>query len=246
MTALVLVHGFMGGAAQWDDQKQALSGAMDVVTVDLPGFGENADLDAPGSIEAFAAWVLDTLRAQRIERFHLLGHSMGGMIAQQMTAMAPQRVERLVLYGTGATGALPGRFEPIETSKRRAQQEGARATARRIAATWFLGGTQAPAFERCAAIAERSSLQAIHAGLDAMQAWDGQVQLADIAAPTLLIWGDHDRTYPWAQTERLWRGISGARLAVMPDCAHAAHMEKPALFEPLLRDFLIGAPVPAQ
>ncbi|OSQ50895.1 alpha/beta fold hydrolase [Marivita geojedonensis] len=238
MTPLVFVHGFMGGSQQWQTQRKALERQVCVHTVDLPGFGESAHLDAPNKIACFANWVLDTLQAQGIDRFHLLGHSMGGMIVQEMIALAPERVDRLVLYGTGATGILPGRFEPIDTSKRRAQEEGARATARRIAATWFLAREDAPAYEGCASLAERTRLQAIVAGLDAMQDWSGVTRLSGIKAKTLVIWGDHDRTYPWSQTEQLWRTIGDASLAVIPNCAHAAHLEKPELFNGIVEDFL--------
>ena len=237
MTPLVLVHGFMGGSAQWADQA-ALSAHGPVITVDLPGFGENTHLTAPDSIAGFAAHVLQDLTARGIARFHLLGHSMGGMIAQEIVATAPNRVERLILYGTGATGVLPGRFETIHTSKTRAKADGANATARRIAATWFLDGQDAPEFPACAALAERSSLQAILAGLDAMEGWSGVSRLPLITAQTLVLWGDHDRTYSWPQIEQLWHSIENTSLAVIPDCAHAVHLEKPALFNQILSDFL--------
>ena len=238
MTPVVLVHGFLGGSRQWHALRAALGSDFDAIAVDLPGFGENAELRAPGSIAEFAGWVLEELSARNVERFHLVGHSMGGMIVQEMVARAPERVDRLVLYGTGAIGALPGRFETIDTSKCRARADGARATARRIAATWFLEQEGAAAYQECATIAEHSSLQAIVAGLDAMQGWSGTEQLGDIRAKTLVIWGDRDQTYPWSQTEYLWRSIKGASLAVIPDCAHAAHLEKPELFNWVLGDFL--------
>lgn len=238
MMPVVFVHGFMGGSRQWTALTASLRGTVDVIAVDLPGFGENADLEAPDSIAGFARWVIDALSAQGIHRFHLLGHSMGGMIAQEIAATVPDRVSRLVLYGTGATGVLPGRFETIETSKWRAQSDGPRKTARRIAATWFLDREASPAFEDCAAIAERSSLQAITAGLDAMQSWCGVSNLASIRAATLVVWGDHDRTYPWRQTEQLWTSIRNSGLAVLPNCAHAAHLEKPEIFNGILRDFM--------
>jgi 2-hydroxy-6-oxonona-2,4-dienedioate hydrolase len=238
MIPLVLVHGFMGGSRQWEGQIAALSGAVDVVAVDLPGFGANSDLRAPDNIEAFARWVVEDLSARGVERFHLLGHSMGGMVAQEIAAMYSDRVERLVLYATGATGVLPGRFETIQASKSRARAEGARTTARRIAATWFLDRELAAGFEDCAAIAERSSMQAIFAGLDAMQAWDGVDNLQTISAKTLVVWGDQDRTYPWRQTERLWTSIEQCSLAVIPQCAHAVHLENPYVFNALLRDFV--------
>ena len=154
-----------------------------------------------------------------------------GLIVQEMMAIAPERVDRLVLYGTGAAGGLPGRFETISTSKRRAMSEGPQATARRIAATWFLARDTAAAYAGCAKIAERSSLQAIVSGLDAMQAWNGVAHLPKIEASTLVIWGDHDRTYTWAQTQQLWSSIGDAQLAVIPGCAHAVHLEKPVIFK---------------
>jgi 2-hydroxy-6-oxonona-2,4-dienedioate hydrolase len=140
--------------------------------------------------------------------------------------------------GPEPTDLLPGRFETIETSKQRATAEGASATARRIAATWFLHRDQAQAYESCAQIAQLSRIEAILAGLDAMNGWSGTAHLPHIKAKTLVIWGDHDRTYPWDQTEELWRSIEGANLAVLPGCAHASHLEKPALFNAILKNFL--------
>ncbi len=237
MTPIVFVHGFLGGSRQWQAQEGAFC-ASGVVAVDLPGFGENAHLRALDSIGAYADWVLDQMSSRGIDRFHLIGHSMGGMIAQEMVARAPGRIVRLVLYGTGATGDLPGRFETIDVSKDRARDDGAQATARRIAATWFLDHRSATAYESCAELAEKSGLPAILAGLDAMHLWSGDDHLGDIRAPTLVLWGDHDRTYTWAQTERLWTKIPEASLAVLPNCAHATHLEKPELFNSLVRDFL--------
>jgi pimeloyl-ACP methyl ester carboxylesterase len=143
-----------------------------------------------------------------------------------------------VLYGTGAVGVLPGRFETIAQSKKRARSDGISQTARRISATWFLERENAPAYEACAKLAEQSTDEAILAGLDAMQAWSGADHLAAIDAKTLVIWGDGDRTYPWAQTQLLWDTIRDAALAVVPGCAHAVHLEKPAMFNSLVLDHL--------
>ncbi len=238
MTPLVLVHGFMGGSAQWRDQIDALGDTRRVLAIDLPGFGLNADLEAPDTIRGFASAVLDTITAHDIERFHLLGHSMGGMIVQEMVALTPERVEKLILYGTGATGVLPGRFETIETSQRRAAVDGAEATARRISATWFLNQEAAPAYQACADLAALSPLTSLHAGLSAMKEWSGEEHLSDITQKTLVVWGDQDRTYAWAQVERLWKDILQTSLAVVPNCAHAVHLENPRVFNQILMDFL--------
>jgi len=238
MTALVFVHGFMGGSAQWTSQREFFNEQYNVVTPDLPGFGENSSMTAPDQIRDYASFVLDHLTQKGIERFHLVGHSMGGMIVQEMVASAPQRIKKLVLYGTGAVGLLPDRFETMEVSKQRALSDGPIATARRISATWFLQRSAAGAYEDCAEIAERASLQAICAGLDAMKNWSAVDRLCDIASPTLVLWGDNDRTYSWTQTEQLWQAIPDASLGVVPGCAHAVHLEKPEIFNALLTVFL--------
>lgn len=238
MTSLVLVHGFMGGSAQWLAQIAAFSERHDVIAVDLPGFGANNHLPALHSIGAFAEWVIAQLRLRGVERYHLLGHSMGGMIVQEMARMDQRHIERLVLYSTGSVGVLPGRFETIDESKARARADGAKATARRISATWFLDRENAPAFEACAAIAEQASPEAIQAGLDAMQGWRGANLLHEIKPETLVIWGDGDRTYPWQQTQLLWHDIPHARLAVVPNCAHAVHLERADVFNLIVADFL--------
>ena len=240
----MLVHGYLGGAAQWAGQVAAFSARTEVLTPELPGFGGRSAETAPDTIGAFAGTVLDALDARGVDRFALLGHSMGGMVAQEIVARVPARVERLVLYATGAVGAMPGRFATFAASRRRIALEGTRATARRIAATWFLDGERAPGYDACAAIAELASADAMRAGLDAMERWSRAGDLARVRCPTLVLWGEADWSYAWPVTERLWRSIPDASLAVVPGCAHAVHLERPALFDALVGDFLARAPRP--
>lgn len=230
----------MGGGAQWGPLHEGLGGDLPLITLDLPGFGAATALPAINRIEGLADWVIAELHARGITRYHLLGHSMGGMIAQEIARRDAARIHKLVLYATGSIGVLPGRFETIAQSKARAAQDGPQATARRISATWFLQREAAPAYPACAAIAEEASLAAIQAGLDAMEAWSGRAALGQIAQDTLILWGDQDRTYAWEQIDLLWTQIPSTQLAVVPGCAHAVHLEKPALFNALLRDFLIA------
>lgn len=147
--ALVLVHGYLGGSAMWAAQMARFSPFRDVICPDLAGFGDSAALTAPAGIEAHAQDVLALLDGLEVEKFDLLGHSMGGMIVPEMVRLAPDRVGKLVLYGTGPQGVLPDRFETIAQSRARLLQDGVAATARRIAATWFRHGGQAGPL-RCA------------------------------------------------------------------------------------------------
>ena len=83
--------------------------------------------------------------------------------------------------------------------------------------------------------------QALLAGLDAMNRWDGEARLNDIIAQTLVIWGDRDRTYPWPQVQKLWQAIPNTSLAVIPNCAHVPHLESPDVFNAILKGFVTKA-----
>lgn len=238
MDPLVFVHGYLGGSRQWQYQQEYFSRHFEVLTPDLPGFGKNTASTAPDTIGGFADFVLEWLDQAGVTSFHLLGHSMGGMIVQQMVAQAPERVDRLVLYGTGPVGLMPGRFETIEESREKVKRLGVETTGRSIAATWFLHGENGHGFDLCAQIAAGATEQAALAGLAAMEHWSGVEALSAIRSSTLIIWGDRDRAYLWPQPHQLWMGIKGSALSVVAGCSHAVHAEKPHLFNPILLDFL--------
>jgi 2-hydroxy-6-oxonona-2,4-dienedioate hydrolase len=242
--SLVWVHGYLGGSSQWDAQLAFFSQYFDVIAVDLAGYGDARDLAAPTEMAEHAHAVLATLDHLSVDSFHLLGHSMGGMVAQEIVSIAPERVRKLVLYGTGPEGNIPGRFETMARSRERLAEDGVERTARRICANWLLDREASPAYESLAALATRSSEQAARAGLIAMEAWDGRGRLSAIQQPTLVIWGEGDRSYSWSQVEKLWRTIPHACLAVLPACSHALHLERTALFHTLLLEFLLSEQSP--
>lgn len=235
---LVLVHGYLGGAAQWRAEIDRFKDRFDVIAPDLPGFADAAGLPAVDRIEGFAAAVTDLLDELGIGRFTLLGHSMGGMIVQELAATHPERITRLILYGTGPLGLMTNRFEPIEISRDRVCRDGVQTTIRRIGATWFRAGEAATGFDLVTRLGAQASPAAALAGLDAMRHWDGRAAIAGLTMPTLVIWGDGDQSYRWPQIEALWQGLPDAVLAVVPNTAHAVHLEKPHLFHAILDDFL--------
>lgn len=238
---LVMVHGYLGGAAQWASEIDHFSSAYDVIAPNLPGFGAASDRAGCQSIEAMARAVLTLLDELAVENFFLLGHSMGGMVVQEMARLQPQRVARLILYGTGPLGLMPDRFEPLATSRDRLRKDGVEITIERIGATWFKKGAEAKGYPLVTEIGKRANPQAAEVALTAMGDWDGRQALRGLAMPTLVVWGDADRSYRWPQVETLWTSLPDVRLSVIPGAAHAAHLEKPVLFQSLVEDFLSEA-----
>ena len=74
---LVFVHGYLGGSRQWCSQKEYFSRYIHVLTQGLPGFGDNYLSTSPDSIHGFTNYVLKQIDKSKINRFHLIGHSMG-------------------------------------------------------------------------------------------------------------------------------------------------------------------------
>ena len=110
---LVLVHGFLGGIAEWEALTGHLTSRFDVIAIDLPGFGGSAAVPPPNTIAGYGDLIIRLLETLGIRRFALLGHSMGAMIAQQLALDYGDRLDRLVLYGAASTGRLPGRIRDI-------------------------------------------------------------------------------------------------------------------------------------
>lgn len=235
---LVLVHGYLAGAEIWKKQIEVFKEKFEVFAVNLPGFADSAHIRAPDTILGFANIVLSELTALGVEKFHLLGHSMGGMIVQKMAAIEPERIDHLICYGTGPVGVMPDRFETIDQSRARLENDGLEKTVKRIAATWFTKQENAHGYNLCVEMGKRTSMQAALASLSAWQTWNGVEDLPKIKANTLIIWGDKDRSYGWSQPEALWRGIEKSNLAVLPLCSHNVHMEKPTIFNDIVLDFL--------
>ena len=152
---LVLQHGYLGGAQMWQAQIDHFKSRYDVIAPNLAGFGDSSELVAPESIPESAQQIFDLLDSLGVERFYLLGHSMGGMVVQQMAAMQNERIKKLVCYGTGPVGVVPDRFETLEQSRERLSTEGLAATAKRIATTWFVEGKTHRAFRSVKMLGKR-------------------------------------------------------------------------------------------
>ena len=234
---LVLVHGYLGGQNMWKFQEE-LKHDYELIMPSLAGYGESANLTAPSTIRENAEQVFELLNHLTIDTFYLLGHSMGGMIVQEMAALRPSRVEKLICFGTGSIGVLPNRFETIEESRQKIKTIGIKETRENIAKTWFVDYLKGEGYQLCLEEGAKATTQAALASLDAWDSWDGRRQLSEISSPTLILWSNKDRSYDLNQQNILNQGINNSRLEIIKDCAHNSHMEKPNLVNNAIKQFL--------
>jgi pimeloyl-ACP methyl ester carboxylesterase len=209
---LVLVHGFLGSSQMWEPQIQYFKKNYRVITPDLPGFGKSNKSDSCKSIISMAQIIIDCLKKKEIEKFYLLGHSMGGMIVQEIAKIAVNQVLKLICYGTGPIGEMPGRFESMDQSRKKLKETGLEVTAHRIAKTWFVEEENSKYFYLCANAGKATNLEATDNALLAMKNWNGLENLKNIKNETLIIWGDHDKSYNFDQVDTLNKNIKNSEL----------------------------------
>jgi pimeloyl-ACP methyl ester carboxylesterase len=235
---LVLVHGFLGSSDMWEPQINFFKDNFRVIAPALPGFGNSSAINSCNSIECMAKAILKLLEKKEIKNFNLLGHSMGGMVVQEIAKIAGKKILKLICYGTGPRGDIPGRFETIDQSREKLKINGLTDTAYRIAKTWFIEEEKAKYFYLCEEAGKQTSLEATDNGLVAMKNWNGVENLKDIKNETLIVWGDQDKAYNFNQVETLNDNIPNSDLRVIKGCSHNVHLEKPDEFNTIVKNFL--------
>ena len=237
-TPLVLVHGFLGSSDMWSPQIKFFKDNFRVIAPALPGFGKSNAINSCDSIKCMAKAILNLLEKKEIKNFNLLGHSMGGMIVQEMTKLAGEKILKLICYGTGPRGNIPGRFETIDQSREKLKINGLEVTANRIAKTWFIDEDKAKYFYLCDEAGKQTSIEATDNGLIAMKNWNGVKNLKNIKNETLIVWGNQDKAYNFNQVETLNNNIPNSDLKIVDGCSHNVHLEKPEEFNIIVEEFL--------
>jgi pimeloyl-ACP methyl ester carboxylesterase len=214
---LILLPGLMCDAGVWRAQIAAFGGAWDVRVPDFHG------LD---SFDAMAEAAL----ALADGPFALAGHSMGGRVAMQVAAAAPDRVLRLALLDTGAHLPTAGEAESRLALVATGEREGVEA----VIQTW-LPPMLAPAnredsalWNEIAAMQRRAGVQTLKRQQQALlNRRDGFAQLDTVKVPTAFITGALDAWSPPEQHREMQAHVAGSTLTVIDDCGHMAPMEAP-------------------
>ncbi len=234
----VLVHGYWGSSEMWTLQKEFFSRYYRVITPALPGFGESHNVKSLNSINKMAKKIISVLDQKKIDKFHLIGHSMGGMIAQEITKLIGDRVNKLICFATGPIGDIPGRFETLDETREKLKKEGSQISFSRVSPKWFVKGVEDKNYFLCENAVKNVSLETADNALIAMKNWNGIENLKNIKNDTLIIWGDKDTSYNFDQVDTLNKNIKNSHLEIFKGCAHNAHLEQPDQFNNLIQEFI--------
>lgn len=230
---LLLLNGYAAGSADWDPAfLDALRESFDVIAPDPRGIGDGPALGGELTIAQLAGDALDRMDAESVERATVAGWSMGGFVAQEVAARAPDRVAGLALLASdpGAEAALDPEVwarltdhsgEPIEQ-------------ARRLIDLLFPPDFAGQVFDRfgqlvadARAALDPAVLSAQEAAMEAWHASPGGGRMASISTPAVVIAGELDVVIPPENSKLLAEGIEGARLEVIAGGGHGFMAQQP-------------------
>jgi pimeloyl-ACP methyl ester carboxylesterase len=241
---VVLIHGMVNSSRHWRGVAERLAERYTVIAPDLVGHGDSATPRGDYSLGAHATVIRDLLSALGIDRCSVVGHSLGGGVAMIFFWQFPQRVERLALLSSGGLGpevspllrsaALPGFRRALGVVANGPVLRALRA-----------GGVQTRNVARALSPLEtRGARDAFVQTLRSVIDRHGQRVSANDrlylleGVPTLIAWGDRDRTIPIEHGLAAHRAVPSSRFVTIPGAAHFPHIEEPEAVAVALREFL--------
>jgi 3-oxoadipate enol-lactonase len=240
---LLLINGLGTSSHLWHRSRPVLANKYHTIALDNRGVGRS---DVPAGIYSIASMAADAnavLDAARVGTAHVLGVSLGGMIAQEFALLYPQRVRSLIL-GCTTAGELTGPHSvPPEPGvlpalmRRSASAEESNETFRPLL---YDGSTPRERVDEDMAIRVRwyPTAQGYMGQLQGVSGWDSYSRLGDIRVPTLVIHGENDRLIPCANGRILAGRIAGAQLALIPEAGHVFWTDQPDVVHERILSFL--------
>jgi pimeloyl-ACP methyl ester carboxylesterase len=245
--AVVFLHAGVADSRLWTAQLSGLGDAYRTIAYDRRGFGQTTTSDEPFSNVEDLRLLMDELA---LETAVLVGCSQGGLVAINFALAYPQRVDGLVLIASAVSGAPPaGAFPPLIDERLAAldaaEDAGDIDRVNELEAVLWLDGPGNPAGRvggaARALFLDMNGIALRHPELtQEREAAAVYPRLSEIAAPILLLWGDHDFPHIIARSQELMRRIPAARGVELPGAAHLPNLEQPERVNELVRVFLEG------
>ena len=237
---LLLLHGLGSCARDWEGQTDAFAEHYDVVAPDLRGHGRSDKPPGPYSIPLFTADVAAFIDHLQLGPMHVVGLSMGGMVAFQLALDAPGLVASLTAVNSPPDLRLNTWHRRWRFHQRRwmVRALGMWSVGRYLARRLFPAPEQAALRARLVARIAANDRRAYLAAVDGLAGWSVWERLSEIAAPTLIVAAELDYT-PVALKQACADAIPRAECVVLPGTRHAAPAEQPGVFNQTLHAFLV-------
>ena len=238
---LVLLHGVGTDHRAFRPQSIRLARRFRILAWDMPGYGCSPPI-VPLDWSALADALARLLDKEKIDRAHILGHSIGGMVAQTFAVRHPGRIHSLILSATSpAFGRPDGDWQREFVRQRLAPLETGKTLADLAEAT--IGGLVGPKASKSArefaqACMGQVPVAAFAAAIRLIVTFDGRADLPRIGCPTLVLAGACDTNAPAEMMEKMAGKIAGAKFVSLPDCGHLANLEDPGAFDAAVLAFL--------
>ena len=231
---IVFLHGVGSDKSVWAPQLAHFGKSRRAVAFDYPGYGESEPAPGGTSRDDYAAAIFAGMDALGIDKAHICGLSLGGVVAIAMHALAPERCASLILADTFAVHpdgpGIYARSLAASTDLRAL----AEARVDFLLAPGALDDVRSEVIETMAAI----DPAAYRIGAEAVWLADQSDRAAAIDVPTLVIVGEADRPTPPELSRELAALIPGAELATIPGAGHISNLERPAEFDRLVEEFI--------
>lgn len=239
---VLLLHGLGANYSCWTPQFPALIQAgFRPLAPDLPGFGASAYDGRGWNFPRLARLLANWLQEIDVENAHVVGLSMGGVLAQQFAHDFPQRVGKLVLVSTFAVlrpDSLAGWWYFLQRLLA-VLFLGPQAQAQLVARRVFPRPEQALLRQMFLETIAHADQRAYRSAMRALATFDSRPWLGQISAPTLVITGERDTTISPKQQQLLAGGIPGAQQVVIEGAGHAVNIDQPDSFNRHLLEFLL-------
>ena len=245
-TPLLLVAGLASDALSWLTVAEPLASRWRTIAPDNRGVGRTLPQDVPVDVDTLADDCAALLDHLDVSRANVLGHSMGGFVAQRLALRHPDRVERVVLVATGERAG--------ERNVARFFALADRLDAGEDPATWFRSLFEAIFTRRFLSdpatvdVALRWALEypfpqgaaGFRRQCEAIAAFDARADARSITHPALVVAGREDILFPPDRCAAFAAALPHARSVVIEGAAHAVHTEQPKAFVEAVAEFLLG------
>lgn len=240
---ILFLHGLGASSSMWQYQ---LADFCDTgyrpIAVDFPGFGKSSPLPR-WTADTAAKWVVDLLDELNIKEFHVVGLSMGGVIAQVMALKFPTRVSKLVLCSTFAVLHPRGLSEIRYLLKRflLASLRGVKFQAEMVAGRVFPAPDQALFREEAVRQIINAHPKTYRSAMRMLAFYDSRSKISHLKAPTLVMGGALDTTVPLSLQMEMCKLIPGAKWRLIPNANHATAVDQPLAFNQTVLEFLFSS-----